>query len=390
MDDSGMPTQRPAAIRLRFRWTKFILCLGTILLLTVFFMGGWLLIVDRLQKVVAATWGMVEKGSWIEVLYLRDEKPLTVPAAGRLTVQVKNGARVPQGEILALLDQGAGLGPNVEVTNSSRQSYNKYQMQVREEAALTLDLHRISTDVTKHLKKRGCQKTSADLEALQQEKEQVIRNIQVIHAQSVSLQQELVPVLKRWQFIAAEEPGSFLTMYDGWEGLLSPEYLSRLTLSDFTRKYPLKTGARQQVKTGETFGRLINPFNQIMAIKINAQQTGIPQTGAVWRFKTASGWKSAPLTYVKMFNAQFGVAGAPIQAEEADLSTSRLAKMFVIYQRITGVTVPVQALFRRENLTLVRVAKGDGYREKTVRVLGNDGSKAVVSGIEVGTMIISR
>jgi hypothetical protein len=36
------------------------------------------------------------------------------------------------------------------------------------------------------------------------------------------------------------------------------------------------------------------------------------------------------------------------------------------------------------------LAKGSRYREQTVEVLSNDGSKAVVSGIDVGAMIISR
>ncbi|MGD9155152.1 MAG: hypothetical protein PVG90_06605, partial [Bacillota bacterium] len=65
-------------------------------------------------------------------------------------------------------------------------------------------------------------------------------------------------------------------------------------------------------------------------------------------------------------------------------------KIFVVFQRITGVTVPIQALFKREDLTLVRIAGGEGYREKKVAVLAADGDKAVVSGIEAGTLIISR
>jgi hypothetical protein len=389
MGDSEKPTQRRAAKRFPFRGIKLILFFSIISLLAVFFMGGWQLIANRLQKVVAATWGMVEKGCWIEVLYLREEKLLTAPASGCLTIQVKNGARVPQGEVLALLDQGAALGRSAVVTNSVRQSYNEYQRLVREEAALTMDLRRINADLRKRMRKRVYPNDEADLEALQQEKGQVIRNIQTIHAQSAGLQQEMAPVLKRWRFIAAEAPGSFSTEYDGWEGSLPPEYLSRLTLNDFARNYPLKSGARQ-VKSGAPFGRLINPFNQIMAFKINAQQTGIPQTGAIWRFKTASGWKNAPLIYVKMFDGQTGVAGAAIQAGEADLTRMRLSRMFAVYQSITGVTVPASALYKKGKLTLIRVMKGDDYREKAVQVLGSDGSRAVISGIKIGTMIISR
>jgi hypothetical protein len=389
MADLGKPAPRFAAVRLRFKLAKYLLCLGAILLLAILFIAGWLLIAERFPKVVATTWGIIEKGCWSEVLYLREEQPLTAPAAGKLTIQVKNGARVPQGEILALLDQGAGLGRNVEVTNATRQSYRKYQTLVREETALTSDLRRIDIDLSKHFKKLGYQKTSPDLEALQQEKANITRSIEIIHAQSVSLRQTLAAVLNRWYFITAAEPGSFSTEYDGWEGSLQPESLSRLTLNDFTRKYPLKSGS-SQVACGEMFGRLINPFNQMMAIKIIAPQTGIPSRGAIWRFKTVNGWKKASLTYVKMFNGRTGVAGVPLQAEDVDLTLPRLTKIFMVYQTVTGVTVPVQALFKKENLILVRVVKGAGYREKTVRVLGNDGNKAVVSGLKVGEMIISR
>ncbi|HYH01849.1 MAG TPA: hypothetical protein VEC37_02005, partial [Bacillota bacterium] len=66
------------------------------------------------------------------------------------------------------------------------------------------------------------------------------------------------------------------------------------------------------------------------------------------------------------------------------------AKLFVVHRRITGVTIPAQAIFEQEGRALVRIAKGDSYREKPVEVLENDGSKAVVAGIEVGTILISR
>jgi multidrug efflux pump subunit AcrA (membrane-fusion protein) len=389
MGNSRNLPQSPAPGRLRFKLTKFILCLGMMILLALFFMGGWLLLAGRLQKVVAATWGMVEKGCWTEVLYLREEQLLTAPAEGRLTLQVKNGTRVPKGEILAILDKKVAGRQNTTISNFNRQSYRHYQTLVQREAALNRDLRRINADLLNHLKTVDHRKNVADLQALQQEKEEVIRNIQVIHAQLVSFQQELAPVLQRWGFIIAEKPGSFVTDYDGWESTLTPEYFDQLTLNDFNRNYQLQSGGRQ-VKAGEIFGRLVNPLNQMMAVKITARKTGVPTVGTVWRFKTPGGWKSAPLTSVKMFDRQTGVAGVTLQTEETDLLRSRFAKMFVVYQKITGVTIPVQALYKRENLTVVRVAKGSGYHEKIVQVLGNDGGKAVVSGLEVGAMIISR
>jgi hypothetical protein len=378
-----------AVVRWRFKWTKFILCLVVIFLLTLFLQTGWSIIAGRLQKVAAATWGVIDKGYWAEVLFLRNEQILTVPAGGLLKLQVKDGARVPRGEILAILDQGTNLGTVAERDIVGRQNYRRYQTLIREEAVLGLDLRRINGDLAKHFKKAVRQKTNANLLALKQEKEQVIRNIQIIRAQSAGLRRQLAPLLKRWRFITAATPGCFVAQYDGFEGTLKPDYFDQLTLDDFDRKYPPQSSG-SKVVAAEPFGRLIDPFTQMMAVKFDRAKTGSPFLGTNWRFKMPGGWKSAPLSGIKMFNSKMGAVLVAMSTEETDLLRIRRTKIFVVFQRITGVTVPIQALFKREDLTLVRIAGGEGYREKKVAVLAADGDKAVVSGIEAGTLIISR
>jgi hypothetical protein len=388
MGDLEKLAPRRMAVRWRLKWTKFILCLVVILLLALFLQTARLIIASRLQKVVAATWGTVEKGYWAEVLYLREAQTLTAPTGGALKLQVKDGTLVPQGEILAVLDQGTNPGKVTALDTADRQIYNRYQTLIREETALGVDLRRIDSDITRHLNNTARQKSN-DLLALQQEKEHVVRNIQIIRVQSVGLRRKLAPLFKRWRFIVAAAPGSFVSKYDGYESILKPDYFNKLTLNDFNRKYPLKSSGGK-VAAAEKVGRLINPFTQTMAVKFNSVQTGVPSLGTIWRFKTTNGWKSAPVIGVKIFNSEMGAVQVAISAEATDLLRSRRTKIFVVFQRITGVTVPSQALFKREHLTMVRIAKGDGFREEKVEVLANDGSKAVVSGIKVGTLIISR
>jgi hypothetical protein len=392
MGDSKRITRRITRMCWRFRWTRLMLLVAMVTTVVLLFEAGRIITANLLQKTVVATWGTIHKGCWVEGLRLREETLLVAPGTGFLTGQVDDGARVSRGEILALLDREASSGePGVLITIAERQQFDQLQRLTREEAALELDRLRIDRDLAFHLKKieLGQWTPGSDLEALKQEKERVLRTIQKVRSQSFRLRQVIAPLIKRWLPIVASAPGYFKTEYDGYEGRLTPAYLPQLLNRDFERNYPLRHG-KTQVAAGTIFGKLINPFSQVLAVKIDVRQTGMPQKGAIWRFKTRGGWKNAPIKSVIMFDKYTGVAAAPLQIAAPDLTQPRREKMFVVYQKITGVTVPLSALYYRDRQPLARVVRAHSYQEKPVQILVDDGSKAVVTGIEVGAVLISR
>jgi hypothetical protein len=392
MGNSKRITRRPARICLRFRWTKFMLLVGMVTTVVLLFEAGRIITANLLQKSTVATWGTIEKGCWVEGLRLREETLLVATEAGILTGQVEDGARVSRGEILALLErETSSRETGAVITITDRQQFDQLQRLTREEAALELDRRRINRDLAFHLKKieLGHWASGSDLEALKQEKKRVLRTIQEVRSQSFRLRQEIAPLIKRWFPIIATAPGYFKTEYDGYEGALTPACLPNLSNRDFERKYPLRYGGKQ-VAAGTIFGKLINPFNQVLAVKIDVRLTGMPKNGAIWRFKTSGGWKNAPIESVTMFDKYTGVAAVPLQMGEPDLTQPRLEKIFVVYQRITGVTIPLSALYHHDRQPLVRVARSHSYQEKPVQILVDNGSKAVVTGIEVGVVLISR
>lgn len=378
-------------VKLKFKWTKFFRFIILLVLVLLLLEMSWLFVANLLQKVVVAEWGFIEKGNWMEVLYLREEHLIIAPTSGRLTLRLKTGMRVPRDEIIATLDTEENFfNENREISEDSLMQYKKLQKLIREEKVLQLDLQRVFADIVKRSNQSNPNLSGSDLETLQQEKERILRTIQWISPQILQIQQKLTPVLNRIKFITAAQAGYFMAETDGFETTLQPASLEKITEVDFRRKYSSLKSGGNPVKTGAVIGKLISPFKQIFAVKVDLNQTGELQKGDILRFKTPGGWKNAPLIYIKKLDTQTAIAGVELPMTESDLSIPRSTKMFVVHHRITGVTIPTQAVFEQEGRTVVRIAKGHSYREQPVEVLANDGSKAVVAGIDVGTILISR
>lgn len=382
-------TPKPKS-RWKFRWLKFLRLAAAIILVIFILEAGWLLVVNLFQKVVIASWGSIEKGCWTEALYLREEKIVVAPDAGKLIPKVKTGARAPRDEIIALIDSdNAFLGKNREVTEERLAVYQKLQQLLREESGLHTDLQRINYEFARRSGPDGKIDFSPDLILLKQEKEEVLRTIQSIRFIAERYRKELGSLFADLTVVTLAEPGYFSFEYDGYETMLNPESFNRLKAADFERKYFLKRPGNN-VKKGEILGKLIAPFQQMIAFKMDLRNIVIPKKGDIWRLKTKNGWKNAPVSAYKPLSATEGIVGVSIQTAETEQLTSRTAKMFVVYQKIPGVIVPVQTIFHHDGLAFVRILKGDGYREKVVNILATDGGKAVITGIDAGTMIISR
>jgi hypothetical protein len=344
-------------------------------------------------KPVVAKWGTMEKGFWADVLFLREETPLVAPVAGNLKLLQSNGLRVPQGEVAAVIapDDSGSTGQD----NSNLQL--RLQSLDREISSLQEDLQRVTREsAAKKAKLSGLAKRSPqarsikeDLTSIEQEKVIILRNIEHNRYELQSLTQKMINQKSGAALITVTKPGYLFYQYDDWETRLCPARVRSLTAGDFERSYPLRTPDRQ-VKAEMVIAKIVQPFHQVIAVIANPKQTGIPAPGTSWWYKNGDRTYQCPIVkQVQLADGKIIVA-MDDAAMLPEYMPGRRAKIFVIYQYITGITVPVQALYNKGGRIVVKVVKGDDYKETKVVVRENDGVKAIINGIEFGTTIISR
>ncbi|MGE5582566.1 MAG: HlyD family efflux transporter periplasmic adaptor subunit [Bacillota bacterium] len=378
--------------RFQIKITRLFKVLGGILILILIYEALGVLVGNLTAKPVVARWDTIEKGCWTEALFLREETAIKAPATGDLNIKLIDGTRVPRGEVVAFInasDSNYSAGEsNVQTRLKSlrqealalQMSYNRVQAEID---AKRIQLKRIPKNSKK------AQSMDEDLSLLEQEKASLFRNIQMNCLQTKQLQKKIGNEPGGTVLVSAENPGFFYSRFDGWEGKLSPDFFTRISPADFKRRYSLKSPGKQS-RSGEVIGKVVNPFKQVIALLLEPEQTGTPDAGETWWYRSGentyrcSVWKKLQLENGKIL---IGLEDTSLPAE---LMPNRLNKIFLIYHRRSGVSVPVQALYKRGGNTVVKRVKGDGYQEEKVTVLETDGIKAIISGIDFGTTIISR
>lgn len=376
----------------RFKMVNIVKIIGGVIVLLLIVEALGILVGNLTLKPVVAQWGTIEKGWWAEALFLRDETMLSAPTSGDLNIKLVDGIRVAHGEIVA----------TINTTDSGNQNDNsKLQLGLqtvkREVQTLQADLDRVGLEITtKNAKLSHISKNSAqvrylqeDLISLQQEKARILRNIENnrLAIQSTGKKINNGPV--GTAIITVDQPGFLFYQFDEWEEHFSPEQFSGLVPADFNRIYALKS-PEKQVKTGMNIAKVINPFRQIIAVIIDPNQTGVPVTGDIWQFKNGENrFQCTVVNQTKVADHKMIIALEDVSMLP-EFMPNRRAKIFLIYKSISGIVIPVQALFKKGQQMTVKVVKGDGYKETKVTVLENDGVKAIIKGIEFGTTIISR
>ncbi len=378
--------------RRKIRMVSFIKILGGILFLVIVFEAFEILIGNLSTRHVVAQYGTIEKGFWAEILFLRKETLLTAPCNGHLIRRYNDGTRVPSGEIVAIVNEMTSS--NLKTPDVNLQArLNRLNNEIQE---LHTDLARIQSEITnktEKLKKTRRHSPAADvltedLTILQQEKKRFLRNI-------LSNQNLVRDLLKKDNdnkssgLVTIENPGFLYFQYDGWEKEFVPERFLELSTIDFRRNYSLKSSS-DQVQAGEIVGKLIDPFHQIAVIIIDTRQTGIPEPGDIWWFKIGDNTLHFTIRDLSLLTNGKTIVALDERAVPLEFLPHRKVKTFVIYHRQSGICVPQQALFKKGHDMIVKVVKGDRYREEKVTVLETDGMKAVIEGIDFGTTIISR
>jgi putative membrane fusion protein len=351
---------------------------------------GIFLLRDLNTKVVVAKWGWIEKGYWTEALFLRDETLLKAPLDGELAITVNSGTRVPRGELLSYINA------NLQSVNTSELNITaqmELESLIREEQALRVDLGRIQSEIkeaTQQFKKsKKGKNVTVDLAALRREKSRITELQKETHSKLVELRNKIRDQLEQQSIILANNPGYVFYEYDGWEEQLLPGSFQRIQLEDFNREYkPKKPGTK--VQSGELIGKIIDPFRQVVMIPADIAKTGLPDLGTEWWMATADGPQPLKILGVNtLSNSKAIIALEDISLPSIYLPNRR-SKIFIIYRKVSGVVIPRQSIISKQNLTQVKVLKGDGFEYKKIRIIDTDDHNAIVDGLEFGSAIISR
>jgi hypothetical protein len=349
-------------------------------------LGGWT------ATPVVARWDIIEKSCWVEALFLREEIVLNSEFEGSITQKVQNGSRVPKGAVVASINTGFGL------TNEPSRAVFGLEKRLFllniEDRDLALELERVNNEI--NLRKRNLPKSSLktseikeDLGSLEQEKAQILRNIKTVSDKILKTQIAVKNELNGFKSVIAPEAGYLFFQYDNWEGKLSPDHFFKLSEEEFRNNYSLKS-IGNRTKPGIFLGKIISPFNQIIAFMIDTSITGVPKAGVCWEIRISD------CAYNVVIKEMVPLAGGKMILAFDDPGISerylpnRRSKILIIYRKIKGVAVPDQALVKNGSQTFVKIRKGDGYKLQEVQVLESDGEQAVIEGLDFGTTIMSR
>ncbi len=389
------PKLKSVPNRPKKRWSigGMLRILGRIIIIILLFEVTRNVFSGLLTHPVTAQYGTIEKGFWADALFLRYETVLTASHSGKLVYSAKAGSLVPTGEIIATIDDGTNAtGPTDSVPASKQLDQLR-----RELVSLGQDLNRVNAEmknkqsllVTQSNRGMNTAQIKQDLNNLEQEKGIILRNINKNNAELRELNATTVNA-NHDNLVLATTPGYLFYQYDEWETKLLPADFPQITVADLQRRYSLRE-VGNSVRTGGMVAKIIDPFNQQIVIRINAKATGIPEVGARWWLKNGEALRRTTVLKVTRIagDNEYLVALDDPGIGQSILPERRY-RVFVVYRRCSGVLIPTQAVFHHQKDPVVRVMKGDGYKEQSIRVIETDGSRAIVEGIDFGETIISR
>lgn len=188
--------------------------------------------------------------------------------------------------------------------------------------------------------------------------------------------------------VIAPQAGYWLTDVDGWEERLNPDDFAGLTEEDFARGYPLQH-LKAEVSQGDVCGKIVAPFFQLIAVTVDPRRTGQPQPELKWRIVVRN--DSDPVTIRKTIRLPDGRFIVILEDRALKfLQPERKLQVYLVYRRVSGISLPVQALYKKGKSYYVKIIKGVGYRAQKVELTASDGERAIIKGIDYGTTVISR
>lgn len=382
------------------RWRNLILSLVMILIVEL----AWVLLTSQPRQIVIAQQGTIEKGCWVEGILLRQEQLLTAPMKGHFYTKVDSGSLLPHGEIVGWI----GAKSIKELPDNILKIVEKSANLESERVGLQLELKRLTSEI-EYVKRllqdpaaaavaasyTGHQRTKQQLqEDLKYQEQEKLQLLPIIQNNQIALDQRNQELSELSKFLEIElvfmdRPGIFCAEYDGFEDQYSPEDFSVINEKSFKHNYSLNS-VDKKVDQGEILGKIIDPFVELLVVMVNPKKVGSPQVGDKWSLKTEEDWIKLEIVELNQLADDKMILGFASQGGIEQFNPQRRQKFFMIYRSCQGISVPVQALFKKGETTVVKVLRENDHFDQAVTVLESDGQRAIVSGLKFGTAILSR
>ncbi len=373
----------------RIRVRGFFRKAGLVLLVIVIIESGILLFSSLNVKTVIAKWNRIEKGYWTDALFLRKETLIKAPLDGNMMIETEAGARVSRGELLLYIANDQPVNTS-ELNIKARMELESL---IREEQSSRVELERINTEINEILKlPKRTKKSKASIKVLAELRDEKTRENGILrktHLKLVELQHKIKDQLGQQALIMSSQPGYVYYQYDGFEDKMPMQDFKALKEEDLRHNYELKTSGKK-VRAGQIIGKIIDPFQQLVVIGVDINKTGLPEPGEIWWFKTGGGLQEVKVMGSNRISENRAMVVLEDLVVNPEFLPNRHGRIYIIYRRVSGITIPRRAIFKNEGVDKVKILKGNGFELKKVRIIEDDDNNAIIDGIEFGATIISR
>ncbi len=372
--------------RRRFNLFKFLKNFGIMVVIFLLLEVGWILLTNFYLKPVVAGWDTIEKGTWIEALFLRYETLVFAPVAGKVEFKIADGTRVPAGEVVAEIKYDS---KDVEDNHKELQLNQEL---VEEQKLLQADLDRVEAEIAQKrylTKSSSTGKINAELKKLLTEQAQITKLLSESQKRIAQNKLAAEDIYNNPALIPAPTAGIWYAGVDGLEKRLSPDALTRLSLEDFKHKEHLHR-PREQMMPREVMGKIISPFDQVIVVVAANKEMKQAKQNDKWLIRTGNDvYKVTIADRLVTSDGRVMLALSDFVLPNNWLP-QRQAKIYLVYQCFSGVTIPLPALYREKGVTTVRIRDKNGIRTQAVKLIATDDGKAIVEGIQFGTTVLSK
>ncbi|MDQ7793971.1 MAG: HlyD family efflux transporter periplasmic adaptor subunit [bacterium] len=393
--------------RSRVKFTPRVLLLGGLLL--AFLAGlGWVhqVLVERLVHIVLVQEGTADQVVAAAALVARSETVVLAPADGTLRWLVDSGTRVRAGEVVAELANPAAIESAErdlaaleaelvrlqEAQAPAREALIARQtgiLERMEEVAAELRTAAVRGEV-REVSRREAElgRLAGEYRAAEREKEELAAGLAVLEerlgAQRIMVEGLTVKVISPLAGVVVLE-------LDGLEQVLSPSQAARLGTKGLLAMSPRPAA----VSGGETV-RVATPLFKVtdgdayLCLALPAAEgESLPDQLRV-RFPELGSWTIAARVHHRGERERNGLMLVVLQLTGApgQLGLSRIVTAELVAGTYHGPLVPRRALLRRDGVTGVLAVVRNVAEFREVTVLGGDGERVVVRGVEAGTEVV--
>lgn len=392
--------KRKGKFRLR-KTTILFLCL--IVLLSFWPAIKWLGL--RFLRTERSYFGQVERAWQAQGIFIRNEKLLLAPMAGRVELLVKSGTRVPRGAQLVKVineDLKERLLPKLKEAEGMLAAHDQEARLVLAKAQehvnqkqLAIDNHNMK--LKKQLSARNyvaARQLEEELTRFSAQRRQALEDLADLEQQLAGKRQELVArkqdlerqLQRAERIIGAKTPGIVSFQLDGLEELCQRTGYVSLFAKELLPK-PNTVKDQSITQMGQPLGRLVDNFQSQLALCLETDED-FSQGQAIWVHLPTGLEKAKVDKYTRRGDRTY--LFCILENYQPAWNDLRILELQVATARKEGIVVSSRALVERGGELGVWVRQDGELVWKEVKVFLKTKEKAVVDGLPSGQAVITN